>query len=98
VAVSRHDRARARGRSWRATISLHHLGEDGNVVASLPITELAVEPEQVRHAIVEGRVEIEVPLGINSLAIVGRSASPELELSTTEIGLRVFGELHEPES
>lgn len=85
------------GRSWRATISLHHLGEDGNAVASLPITDLAVEPEQVRHAVVEGRAEIEVPLGINSLALVGRSASPELELSTTEIGLRVSGELHEPE-
>jgi hypothetical protein len=81
------------GRSWRATISLHHLGEDGSAVASLPITELAVEPEQVRYALIEGRAEIQVPLGVNSLAIVGRSANLQVELSTTEIGLRVFGEL-----
>lgn len=81
-------------RPWRVMISLHHLGEDGSRVRDLPIEHLQTEP-RLTVELHEHAAEIEVPLGVSSLVVSGRSRSVEADWAGAELGLHVFGELRE---
>ncbi|KIG19266.1 hypothetical protein DB30_03822 [Enhygromyxa salina] len=82
-------------RPWRATLCLHHVGEDGAPVGELAIATLHTEPE-LPVDLHGGNAEVEVPLGVLSLAVTGSAEPTRTELLGAELGLRVFGELQEP--